>query len=220
MLVSALTAAEHSFTAKALYGGNPVSAPPFTFKVNQRLSIDQSAMSLAGLSLRYAGWATNGKDASGTSSKREATGGVPPYTYTSQNTRVATTEGPITRSNCSVQKTTTIIVTDSVGEKVEYRVTCSNVYRLVVSPAGSYDYAAAYAWGTSQPGTKYGVDQSRWYVLVETHTPQPMTDSWGPRWGHGPEGNFATRFSNNRFSAIGHPPSTLLRQVVIIVGVD
>ncbi|WP_434768115.1 hypothetical protein [Pseudomonas triticicola] len=218
--VSALTPAEHSFTAKALYGGNPVSAPPFTFKVNQRLSIDQSAMSLRGLSLRYAGWATNGKDASGTSSKREATGGVPPYTYTSQNTRVATTEGPITRSNCTEPKTTTIIVTDSVGEKVEYGVTCANVYRLVVSPAGSYDYAAAHAWATAQPGMRYAVHQSQWHVLVVTHTPQPMTDSWGNTWGHGPEGNLATRFSNNRFTEIGHAPSTLLRQVVIIVGVD
>ncbi|ANI53350.1 Ig-like domain repeat protein [Pseudomonas sp. DR 5-09] len=219
LLVSALTAAEHSFTAKALYGDNPVSAPPFTFKVNHRLSIDQSPMSLTGTAMRYAGWVTNGKDAPGTFAKREATGGVPPYTYTPQNTRVATTEGPITRSNCTLPNTTTITVTDSAGEKVEYEVTCSGIFQLVVSPAGSYDFETAFAWKNTQPQPQYW-GQTVLDKLLETHIPQPMTDSWGPIWGHAPEGHFATRFSNNRFTEIYLPPSTLLRQVMVVLGVD
>jgi len=219
LLVPALSVAAHSFTAKALYGSNPVSDAPFIFRVNQELSIDQTTMILKGTDIRYAGWAKNGVDAQGSFAKREAQGGMPPYTYSSQDTRVATTNGPFTKSNCTSAKTTTITVTDKLGATVSYNVTCSRVYQLIVSPAGAYDAVAAAAWMRSIPN-KYSFDTAQLYFLLNTHIPQPMTDSWGPTIAFPPGGAWATRFSNNNFIKIIVPQSTQHRQVMVVTGID
>jgi hypothetical protein len=93
-----------------------------------RLAIDQSLMPLSGVKLlQDYGWAT--KEVVGNVQLREASGGVPPYRYTSSDysTASVTADGKVTGLK---NGTTTISVMDSAGTTLTYSVQVSNVYKV------------------------------------------------------------------------------------------
>jgi hypothetical protein len=130
--LTGLTVAAHSITAKATYGSLPES-PARTFTVMQRMQIPTTHMTLDGTKLiQDFGWTE--KEPPRTTETRQASGGIPPYRYTSQYPSVATvgaTDGKVSAQGNGV---TIITVTDANGDSLSYTVSTSRVYRLIRSP--------------------------------------------------------------------------------------
>lgn len=127
-----------------------VSFPVTTYTVAQALQIDASVMYLNGYAIIAFNWPRNGQDYPGNALTRLATGGSPPYTYTSRNAAIAqvTSGGKVVGySNGS----TVIDVRDGVGHTVSYSVSVSNVWR-VRENANSLTSTEAYNWRRSLPG--------------------------------------------------------------------
>ncbi|WP_239369940.1 Ig-like domain-containing protein [Mesorhizobium retamae] len=120
----------HRFTARGLYGTNPVS-PERSLTV-AGLSIPQTEMELKGIATKIPDWPTNGEDFPGNTAVRVASGGTPPYRYASDNPAIAAVdaEGKVTGE---ANGTTLIRATDTDGRQVAYRVIVTNVFRLVVN---------------------------------------------------------------------------------------
>src|SRR5450830_609889 len=139
LLVSGLTVAAHSFTAKALYGtGVPPSAAR-TLTVVPELLVDTSRLTLNGenISIRQApaltNWSLTGVDPDGTAAHRGATGGVPPITYESSNDHIASVDGNgVVRSEGN--GTATITVRDNAKQSKSFEVTTDNVLFYLTSP--------------------------------------------------------------------------------------
>jgi hypothetical protein len=135
--LTGLSLASHSITAKGLYGSNPVSAAR-KFTVVVALKIDTTPLSLNGLLVVHDSLSNlTGRYPSGTTAMRQASGGVPPYRYSSDN-EVVTVIDPVTgliRSNRNGNSV--ITVTDQINQSVSYNVSVSNVYGLAMSGMGT-----------------------------------------------------------------------------------
>lgn len=97
-------------------------------RTSSPLVIDQSLMTLDGVKLMQDyGWAT--KEVVGNVQVREASGGVPPYRYTSSDDLIAkvTSNGKVEGLR---NGTATLSVTDSAGTTLRYSVQVSNVYNV------------------------------------------------------------------------------------------
>ncbi|MFZ0157322.1 Ig-like domain-containing protein [Pseudomonas sp.] len=137
--LAGLSVGQHAFTAKAVYGNQPVSAA-WRVLVDDRppLQIDTSSMVLNGVVYVHAGTGQgpNPRPAN-TSRQRQATGGTPPLRYSSSNASVASVDGNGTvqsRSNGSA----TITVSDNAGQSRSYSVTVQNVHRLNLMGSSQY----------------------------------------------------------------------------------
>jgi hypothetical protein len=131
LVLTGLSVASHSITAKGLYGSNPVSgARTFTVQVAiPPLVIDTSPVTLSGQlyvpvghDIEPLAWPTN------TTTTRTATGGRPAYTYSSSNTAVAKVNSSglvVARSNGS----SVITVQDTSGQSAGYTVNVTAVIR-------------------------------------------------------------------------------------------
>jgi len=137
--MSGLSAAQHDFTAKGLYGDQPVSNA-WRVIVDSRppLQIDTSAMVLNGVIYVRA---DNGNGPSSrpanTSRQRRASGGSPPLVYSSSNPNVASVDSNgtvLSRANGSA----VITVRDSSGQSAGYSVTVQNVRRMNLLAAAQY----------------------------------------------------------------------------------
>ncbi|MEB0042039.1 MULTISPECIES: Ig-like domain-containing protein [unclassified Pseudomonas] len=148
--VTALIVATHSITAKALYGTSPVSAA-YIFTVAVPLSIDPSVMNLDGIVVKTS-WPKTGLEFLGNTQTRQARGGVPPYTYTSNNPSIVTVSQNGEVIGVS-NGTATITVQDALRATATYSVVKTNVYQLVQSP-GAQGITAQQAidWRNSMPG--------------------------------------------------------------------
>ncbi|MBC3273497.1 Ig-like domain-containing protein [Pseudomonas sp. SWRI81] len=151
LLVSALAVAAHSFTAKALYGSNPVSAAR-TFTVAEPLRVETSLMSLNGVMVR-SGYCTNftGADAVGNTAQRQPTGGVPGYAYSSSDPSIAAVDGTGKVTGMG-NGSATIRIYDRTQAQVSYTVSVSNVYDLLVGNGGSPNTYAKYLAHLSRYG--------------------------------------------------------------------
>ncbi|QAY92943.1 hypothetical protein CUN63_25025 [Pseudomonas sp. ACM7] len=131
LLVSGLTVAAHSFTAKALYGSGAVSAV-YPITIVPKLAIGGSQMNLNGYSIKIPDWPKTGLDSIGNTETRQAQGGVLPYTYTSSDPTIAsvTQAGKVTGNRNGL---ITITVTDYMLNKVSYTVVVTNTYRLLIN---------------------------------------------------------------------------------------
>jgi hypothetical protein len=123
-----LALAPHSLTARALYGSGDVSAPR-NFTVMEALVIDRQPMILNGLSVKMPEWPTTGEDSIGNTQMRQPTKGLPPYSYASSDSTVASVnnEGKVIGNK---NGNAFIVVLDSGGQSATYSVSVSNVYRL------------------------------------------------------------------------------------------
>ncbi|MDD2046563.1 Ig-like domain-containing protein [Pseudomonas putida] len=137
--LNGLSVGQHDFTAKGLYGSQPVSAP-WRVIVDSRppLVIDTSLMLLNGVIYVRA---DNGQGPSrrpaNTSRQRLASGGTPPLRYSSSNANVASVDGNgtvMSRANGSA----TITVSDSAGQSRSYSVTVQNVRRMNLMGSSQY----------------------------------------------------------------------------------
>ncbi|WP_095191871.1 hypothetical protein [Pseudomonas sp. Irchel 3E19] len=127
--ITGLSLKAHSFTAKALYGTGQISGAR-ALTVVSRLVVDMTPLLLNGLniSMGFTGnmWPRSGNDPTGTSATRAAIGGLPPYTYESSDSSIASVDGKGTvRSEGN--GLATIIAKDSSGQSITYNVTTSNV---------------------------------------------------------------------------------------------
>jgi hypothetical protein len=139
MLLSNLERTEHSITVTALYGTGQTSAPR-TFKVVQPLSVDTSVLKLDGLMVRSVACPyPNGVDAIGNTAVRQPSGGIPPYTYESSKTYIASvdTNGKVVGMG---NGTAVITIRDSTDSQVSYNVSVSKIYDLDVFNS-DMDYA-------------------------------------------------------------------------------
>lgn len=145
--VTGLSEGYHSFAAKALYGSGQTSAVR-TFTVASELIVDTSPLMLSGLNITAEpnlNWPLTGNHPSGTTQQRRASGGTPPYIYTSNDPAVAivTDEGLIISQR---NGSTTVLVQDAGGQEKRVPVTCLNNFILrmhYVAGAESIPYPAA-----------------------------------------------------------------------------
>lgn len=134
--------------------GQPVRlSPPLNLEVLNALGIVSSRLELNGLSIKVEGWIPNREVSVGNTATRVASGGQAPYTYTSNNSTVAsvTATGLVT-GNRNGQAV--ITATDRRGSNVTYPVQVNNVYRLVHN-WGPVNHNQAVAWmkslGNAEP---------------------------------------------------------------------
>ncbi len=114
-----------------------------TLNAKQPLHVDNTLLELAGISVKV-GWPKTGLDAEGNTAVRLATGGVPPYTFTSQNIDVASvsTVGLVTGESIG---STTVNISDATGSTVSYPVRVTHVFTLSDDPTKK-NYQQAVAW--------------------------------------------------------------------------
>ncbi|MHC8344782.1 Ig-like domain-containing protein [Pseudomonas sp. RT6P73] len=171
LLVTVLSVAAHSFTAKALYGPGQSSAAR-TLTVLTEFKLDPTPMVLSGFNISIAGttldWDHTGNNPAGTVETRRPTGGLPPYTYESSNPAIASVSnlGQV----CSEGNgTTTITVTDKSKppQTKSFRVTASNVIRMLHNPTPLM-YPQSLNWINSVGGTliPYNVYDFRFQIIV------------------------------------------------------
>jgi hypothetical protein len=126
--INNLSLAPHSLTATVRYGSGETSAAR-KFTVMEELVIDRQPMILDGLSVKMSEWPTTGNDSIGNTQVRQPTKGLPPYSYASSDSTVATvsSDGKVTgnRNGSAI-----IVVFDSGGQSATYSVLVSNVYYL------------------------------------------------------------------------------------------
>ena len=135
--VSNLKEEKHSFTAQALYGEGQVSEPARTLTVISELIVDTSLLTLNQLNYSIdmiaAGWLRTGNDPSGTSETRTASGGLPPYSFTTNAPQIASVDSDgCIRSEGNGEAV--ITVSDALGQTKTITVKCSNVRRILISP--------------------------------------------------------------------------------------
>lgn len=121
-----------------------------TMQVVPPITVDPDKMVLNGLSVKSF-WTRTGAYPPGNSQTRAASGGVPPYTYSSSKPSVAT----VNESGRVVGEgngTATITVRDSKGTTASYTVEVSNVYTTIDNHQVGISPAQAIAWRQSLSG--------------------------------------------------------------------
>ena len=109
--------------------------------VPEPLTIDQTTMSLNGLYVAaIRAWPLTGTDAIGNTEVRKATGGTPPYSYSSSNPRFVSVNNQ-GKAKGRGWGSSTITVTDAQNNKASYTATASNMYAHMVA----FDYLFTYA---------------------------------------------------------------------------
>ncbi len=139
--IGGLTATEHRFTAKALYGSGQTSTVR-TLKVSTlpELIIEKTPVVLSARNWIAVGeelqkiLVANPTPPVGTYADRFPQQGTPPYTYTSANEEIAVANPTNGRISGTGNGTTTITVADASGDVVEIQVTVSGVRRIHRSP--------------------------------------------------------------------------------------
>lgn len=126
--INNLSLAPHSLTATVRYGSGETSAA-WKFTAMEQLAIDRQPMILKGLSVKMPEWPPTGNDSIGNTEVRQPTKGLPPYSYASSDSTVASvsSDGKVTGNK---NGSAFIVVLDSGGQSATYRVLVSNVYYL------------------------------------------------------------------------------------------
>lgn len=124
--LTGLQPGRHEFVAKAVIS-QAASAPWVVTYVFERLVIDTSPAILNGV--LYHAWTAPPFPPAGAYVDRPASGGVPPYSYTSANPAIATVDerGRVISAGNGL---TTITVADSAGSTATFTAIVSNVYQF------------------------------------------------------------------------------------------
>lgn len=140
---SSLAVGSHVFTAQGVYGNRPVSgAWRVTVENRPPLQIDTSTMTLNGRLFNGGNLAGPANRPAGTSSRRSATGGVPPYTYASSNAAVASVNASDGTVMSAGNGSATITVRDSAQQSASYSVIVSNVVSM--NYIGQWQFASIF----------------------------------------------------------------------------
>ncbi|MBC3270166.1 Ig-like domain-containing protein [Pseudomonas sp. SWRI81] len=138
------------------------------------LQVDTSLLTLNGIMVR-SNYCRNftGVDAIGNSAVRQPSGGIPPYRYTSSNTRIAAVDaqGKVTGMG---NGSATIRITDQSNAQVSYSVAISNVYDLLVGHAGMpntyskyMQHLALYDYASMTPQIRAVLDRCYFQPWIE-----------------------------------------------------
>lgn len=127
---------QHRLFARSLYHSGEVDSGDWSLTVVAEMIVDITPVVLSGrnftIDLEIIKWELTGKDLSGTALQRSAMGGLPPYTYTSDNITVASVDGDGTirsQGNGAAM----ISVSDQSGQTKQIAVHVSNVRQLACS---------------------------------------------------------------------------------------
>lgn len=121
--------------AVAFDGGNETNAinfPITEYNIVSKLSVDNSLLTLDGISVRV-NWPRSGADSIGNTAVRQAKGGHPNYTYTSNNQAVANVDPLSGKVTGNKNGTATISIKDDKNNTVSYPVTVRNVFNLITN---------------------------------------------------------------------------------------
>ncbi|TCV67144.1 hypothetical protein [Pseudomonas fluorescens] len=192
--VIGLAIGDHSFTAKGIYGTEPVS-PPWTFTVGTSDIIDTSPHVFKQAIYTTSNFAPKNRYYD---LERKPTGGTPPYTYRSSKPSVATVDvdegGVLVKGSGS----TTITVRDSAGKTSSYDVQVFSVQDVIFNNGSAYmDAREANTWaapyiqnGGARPGPLWGTSLktrfeigSEWlYPTAWIWAPPPLSPN--SQWGY------------------------------------
>ncbi|WP_460098061.1 hypothetical protein [Pseudomonas sp. H3_C08] len=167
--VSNLKEEKHSFTAQALYGEGQISEPARTLTVISELIVDTSPLNLNQLNYSIdmiaAGWLRTGNDPAGTSETRTVSGGLPPYSFTTNAPQIASVDGDgCIRSEGNGEAV--ITVSDALGQTKTITVKCSNVRRVLISPNQMVP-SSALAWIDAN-GTRLLTSNTQMVQILKT----------------------------------------------------
>jgi hypothetical protein len=192
--VTGLSADTHSFTATAKYGSGQVSNPPRVVVVISELILDTSTVTLNGRIISQQGvvpqltrW--GGYIPPNTRVERIATGGRPPYTYTSSAPQIASVLGGSVESEGNGSATITVTDSSSPPQRKSFIVNASNVIRLIQSPQpilgpDSIQWAASIGGTPIAPGYASAVDVDLFLSMfsmgfhISYHVCAPCTTSF------------------------------------------
>ncbi|WP_431080252.1 hypothetical protein [Pseudomonas thivervalensis] len=191
--VIGLATGYHSFTAKGIYGTEPVSQS-WTFTVGTSEIIDTTPHVFTKVIYTTSNFAPKNRYYD---LERKPTGGTPPYTYRSSKPSVATVdvdEGGVLIKGAG---TATITVRDSTGKASSYNVTASMVHDVIVNNGNAYmdawqantwatpyvqagGFRPEFGWGTSL-NTRFEIGSEWLYpdALIWAPPPLPPNGSWG-----------------------------------------
>ena len=179
---------------KINYDGNinedqAVTAPirRYTIMATPKLSIETTTLFLSGENVIVtnppASWSRS-SDPIGSMDRRQAFGGVPPYTYRSENNSVASVdERGVVRSTGDGK--TTIAVTDAKGSTLSYEVVSTNIWNLVISTKTFSDMASAGAWIDLQSGIKLDSHNTLHHEILHLTSSCYSNMEFGPRFHTG-----------------------------------
>ncbi|WP_122663891.1 hypothetical protein [Pseudomonas viridiflava] len=139
--LTGLQPGRHEFVAKAV-NSQATSAPWVVTYVFEQLVIDTSPAVLNGV--LYHAWTAPPFPPAGTYTDRPASGGVPPYSYTSANPAIATVDerGRVISAGNGL---TTITVADSADSTATFTAIVSNVYQFFGAGLRTNHIQASYA---------------------------------------------------------------------------
>jgi len=152
--VTRLTVAFHNFTATSEYGGGQVSDPRI-LEVVTRLVVDTSELQLNGsyvIAPPSLNWVRLASPPPGTSASRPASGGKPPYTFSSNSSNIIVDNAGTVRSAKNGNAIVTVSDSSSPAQSIQYNVTVTGVMQLIYNPT-RLTRAAAAAWIQSQGGS-------------------------------------------------------------------
>ncbi|OLY76816.1 hypothetical protein AU074_03335 [Pseudomonas sp. ATCC PTA-122608] len=97
------------------------------------LVIEQTQMHLNGFSLKVPDWPKTGEDSINNTRTRTASGGVPPYQYSSSDTFIASVDSVTGKVTGNRNGSVIVTVSDSNAAELTYSVEVSNVWRLNIN---------------------------------------------------------------------------------------
>lgn len=147
---SSLTVEFYAALGQSQEFAEAVTFPPrvYTVKALEELIVDTSPLTLSGrnFTVNHAAvnWIRTGNDPEGTAATRAASGGKPPYTYTSSKPAVVSVDNT-GRIRSEDNGSATITVKDSADQQKTISVTASNV-RTILYNLSTMTQAQAVAW--------------------------------------------------------------------------
>ena len=205
--VTGLSVATHNFTAKGLYGNNPVSDVR-TLTVVPPLSIDTTQMTLHGMYID-APWTRTTFVPPGTRETRQPQGGLRPYRFTSSNPAIATvnsSDGTVSVAQMNgVNGVTQITAFDAMDRQVSYPVSVTNIWKLEIDTAWITSLQA-YQWGNFGNYSFHPIEEK--YSLLKQMYILPNLPA-GPYWTCGRHANGDSYWIDLRTGDSGVHSSTL-----------
>ncbi|MHC8386091.1 hypothetical protein [Pseudomonas sp. LB3P14] len=164
----------HSITAKAVSTGQFSNARAFrVISPIPPLTINTATMNLSAWHFRSGD--TPSSPAAGTFGDRSASGGVPPYRYSSSNSNIAEVNASSGRVISSGNGSATITAMDNVGQTASYNVATSNVDReFGTGHFSTYVHCAntAASMGGRIPSL------AEWRALINIYSGRPNYQGW------------------------------------------